>query len=382
VLSEQFGLYVELEQPVRDVSVGVQQRVEILKLLYRQAQLLILDEPTAVLTPQEVDNFFEVLHRLSQEGRSIILITHKLKEVMNVCQYATVLRQGRVIDTIEVAGSSKEELARMMVGREVEPQHVARNTKEVVKPVLVLEKVSALDERKLPALRQISTAISEGEILGIAGVEGNGQSELVEVICGLRDCTGDLQLNGQRLSNLKTRKIRELGLAVVPENRNSQGLNLNGSISENLVANRYYTAPFSRYGVLSWSTIRNFATEMIDRFGIRADGPDAEAATLSGGNAQKIVVAREPSVNPVILVVSHPTRGLDVAAAQNVRQKILRMRDENVAILLISADLDELLAIADRIQVLFGGQIAGEVDPKNTTYEELGLLMAGHVKGG
>ncbi|MFQ5856428.1 MAG: ABC transporter ATP-binding protein [Anaerolineae bacterium] len=375
-LSEQFGLHVDPDVPVADLSVGVQQRVEILKLLYREAQLLILDEPTAVLTPQEVVALFEVLARLTEKGHTVIFITHKLGEVMHACQRATVLRRGEVTGTVEIASSSEAEIARLMVGREV--QIVKRRPKAEFGPdKLLVDDLYARDDRGLPAVRGISFSVRQGEVVGLAGVEGNGQSELLETLAGLRPSEGRSVLDGHDLSHASARQRREVGLAIIPEDRSRQGLNLTGTVAENLVATRYYQSPLSRWSILNYSTIAAFARQLIERFDVRADSEMALAETLSGGNAQKVVVARELARRPVALVAAHPTRGLDIAAAQFVREEILRMRREGVAVLLISADLDEILALSDRILVIFEGRIVGELSPEEVTYERLGLLMAG-----
>jgi len=376
-LSDRFGLQVKPDVPVREVAVGVQQRVEILKLLYRKAKLLILDEPTAVLTPQEVGGLFDVLKRLVSDGRTIIFITHKLGEVMDICDKATVLRHGELVGTVNVADTSRTELARMMVGEDL--SRTAEDRPPVgEEPRLILDDISAMDDRGLPALQHIRFHVNAGEVLGIAGVEGNGQSELVEVLTGLREYEGKITLAGVDLRKESTRFRRESGMAIIPENRKTQGLNLLGKISENLVANKYYQPPFSsKAGVISWKRVTDFAKDLIAKYDIRADGPEAVAGTLSGGNAQKIILARELSSKPVTLIAAHPTRGLDIAATQFVHQEIMHMRAENVAVLIISADLDELLIVSDRILVLFEGQIVGEVDPRTVTHEQLGLLMAG-----
>jgi len=378
-LSEKYGLLVDPDAVVREVPVGVQQRVEILKLLYRQAELLILDEPTAVLTPQEVQGLFEIIKRLTSQGHTIILITHKLIEVMNLCDHATVLRRGEKVGSVLVAESSEAEIARMMVGREIVRSYEKKH-KAGLSPKLVCKNLSAVNDRWLPALRQINFTVNAGEIVGIAGVEGNGQSELVEVLAGLRECEGEITLNGEDLTGQNNRSRREIGVAIVPENRKTQGLNLLGPVTENLVVNRYYKPPFTIRGILSLRNMTQYARDLIKRFDIRAEGPNAVVGTLSGGNAQKIIIARELATQPDVLVAAHPTRGLDIAATQYVHQELLSIREENLGVLLISADLDELLAISDRILVLFEGQIVGEVDPKTVTFEQLGLLMAGHIK--
>lgn len=376
-LSDRFGLQVNPEIPIREVAVGVQQRVEILKLLYRKAKLLILDEPTAVLTPQEVDGLFDVLKRLVSEGHTIIFITHKLGEVMDICDKATVLRHGKLVGTVKVADSNRVELARMMVGEDIS-RAPAERQRAGEEPKLILDDISAVDDRGLPALRHISFRVNAGEVVGIAGVEGNGQSELVEVLTGIRDYEGKITLADVDLRKESTRFRRESGMAIIPESRKTQGLNLLGKVSENLVANKYYQPPFSSIaGVISWQRVTEFAKDLITKYDIRADGPDAIAGTLSGGNAQKIILARELSSNPITLIAAHPTRGLDIAATQFVHKEIMHMRAKNVAVLIISADLDELLTISDRILVLYEGQIVGEVDPRSVTHEKLGLLMAG-----
>ena len=377
-LSSKFGLHVDPALPISEVSVGVQQRVEILKLLYRHAQLLILDEPTAVLTPQEVEGLFEILKELSEQGRTIILITHKLAEVMSICDRATILRRGKMVGELDIGKTNKSEIARLMVGHEIK-RDVAERPQTDTHPMLVLDQVSALNDRKLPALRQISFTVNAGEIVGIAGVEGNGQSELVDVLAGLRPCEGTISLNGENLVGHPTRQRREAGFAFIPESRKTQGLNLLGTVFENLTANRYYQATFSRHGILAPSKMIQYAHDLIERFDIRADGPKTVVGTLSGGNAQKLIVARELDNRPSILIAAHPTRGVDIAATQYVHKELLHMRAENTGVLLVSADLDELMILADRILVIYEGKIIGEVDPKTVTYEQIGLLMTGHV---
>lgn len=377
-LSTQFGLDVDPDVPVADLSVGVQQRVEILKLLYREAQLLILDEPTAVLTPQEVQDLFAVLVRLSAEGHTIIFITHKLGEVIRVCHRATVLRGGKVTGTVDIESTSEAEIARLMVGRGVEI--VTRRPKnEFGAARLRVENLHARDDRGLPAVRGVSFSVRQGEVVGLAGVEGNGQSELLESLAGLRTSQGRVALDDQDLSPTSPRDRREAGLAIIPEDRSRAGLNLEGTIAENLIATRYYQPPMSQRGILNRPAITDFARQLVERFDVRTDSEMAQANTLSGGNAQKVVVARELARQPVALIAAHPTRGLDIAAAQFVREEILKMRRERVAVLLISADLDEILALSDRILVIFEGRIAGELAPEEATHERLGLLMAGET---
>ncbi len=376
-LSEQFGLRVDPAAVVADLSVGEQQRVEILKLLYRDARLLILDEPSAVLTPQEVDDLFAVLRRLVAEGRTAILITHKLREVMAVCDRATVLRRGRVVGTVRVSETQPETIARMMVGRELEV--VRRTTAQPPgEPVLVVHNLHVRDDRDLPAVRGVSFTVHAGEIVGLAGVEGNGQRELVDALVGLRAVeSGEVVLAHQPVTEAGNRRRRALGMAIIPEDRTRQGLSAPSTLTENLVATRYHRPPFSRGGVLALRPMRLFAQQAIRQFDIRVRGPNVRVRTLSGGNAQKVVVARELAETPRVLIAAQPTRGLDVGATQFVHEELLRLRQVGTGILLISADLDELLALADRLLVIFEGQLVGEMTPETATRERLGLLMAG-----
>lgn len=377
-LSEQFGLLVDPNMPVAELSVGVQQRVEILKLLYRQAQLLILDEPTAVLTPQETDGLFVVLNRLVASGRTVIFITHKLKEVMTLCQKATVLRRGVVAGTLTVANTNEMEITHLMMGQQVEifHTHAEESTGE---PVLEVKGLRSLNDRGLLALKGVEFTVRAREIVGIAGVEGNGQSELIEVLTGLRQSEGTIRLSGVDLScaNLRQRRLR--GLALIPEDRYHQGLNLLGTIAENIVATRYFQPRFSHLGVQMLAEVDKAAIAGIQDYQIKTDGPGARVSTLSGGNAQKLIIARELAVKPVLLVAAQPTRGLDVLSSQSVRKELVRMKEDGVAVLLLSADLDEILSVSDRILVIFEGRIVGQLLPAEATYERLGLLMAGHV---
>ncbi|MCC7449701.1 MAG: ABC transporter ATP-binding protein [Anaerolineae bacterium] len=381
-LSTRFGLQINPQARVADLSVGEQQRVEILKLLHRDARLLILDEPSAVLTPQEVVDLFAVLRRLIAEGRTAIFITHKLNEVMSICQRATVLRRGKVVGTVNVADTTPEEIARMMVGHEIE--NVTRATRlitgESLSPRLTVRSLEATDDRGLPALRSINLTLYAGEIVGLAGVEGNGQRELVETLVGLRKPQlGDVILNDQNITALKNRQRRARRLAVIPEDRTHQGLSRSSSIMENLIATRYYGSPLSRFGWLSRQAIKDFAGRLINQFDIRAQNADTITGTLSGGNAQKVVVARELAEPPQVVVAAQPTRGLDIGAAGFVHQELFRLRDAGTAILIISADLDEILTVSDRILVIFEGRIVGELSAEEATPERLGMLMAGQT---
>ena len=377
-ISHQFGLEVDPTQRVQDLSVGIRQRVEILKLLYREARLLILDEPSAVLTPQEVESLFEVIQRLAAEGRTTIFITHKLREVMAICQRATVLRRGRVVGLLNVADTSPAEIARLMVGNDVEP--IRRQ--EEARPAaleLRLDSLSALDDRGLPALSEVSLDVYGGEIVGLAGVAGNGQQELLEALIGLRQLTaGEIWLGETDCTHLDGRQRRERGLAIIPEDRKLEGLSDALNIWENLVSTRYHRAPQSQYGVMQIRKIRDHAAALMRQFDVRASGPNIQLGTLSGGNAQKAVIARELAVQPRALIAAQPTRGLDVGAARYVHEQLLALRAAGLAILLISADLDELLSLSDRFLTLFEGRIVGELSAAEATRTKLGLLMAGH----
>jgi len=374
-LGERFGLLVDPDARIAELSVGQQQRVEILKLLYRRAELLILDEPTTVLTPQEAAQLYDILRRLVADGRTVIFITHKLAEVLAAADRVTVLRRGRVVGTLPTPEATAARLARMIVG-EAMPEMQARVGRPAEAPVLLLDGISAEDDRGLPALRGITLTVHRGEILGIAGVEGNGQKELVEVLAGVRRAgAGRLRLDGHDLTHADVAVRRRAGLAVIPEDRYTQGLSLAMTVEDNLIATRYRA--LSSRGVLAMAAIRAEADSLLRRFDIRAPHARVPAGTLSGGNLQRVVVARELGGRPVALVAAHPARGLDIAAAQFVHGLLLEMRQRGGAVLLISADLDEILALADRIGVLFGGRLVGELAAAEATRERLGLLMAG-----
>jgi simple sugar transport system ATP-binding protein len=377
-LSEQYGLQVDPDRPVTELSVGVQQRVEILKLLYRQAQILILDEPTAVLTPQEIDALFVVLKRLVDSGHIVIFITHKLNEIMTLCSKATVLRRGVVAGTLDIADTNETEIARLMMGQQVD---IFRNKSTDVsgKPVLEVRGMSALNDRGLAALKGVTFTVREGEIVGIAGVEGNGQSELIEVLAGLRQSKGHILLGGVDVSHATLRQRRQRGFALIPEDRRRQGLNLLGSIIENMGATRYFQPRFSKVGVQNQAELEKAAAAGIREYQIKAESTSSLVSTLSGGNAQKVIIARELADRPILLVAAQPTRGLDVLSSQSVRKELARRKAEGIAVLLLSADLDEILSVSDRILVMFEGQIVGELIPEEASYERLGLLMAGHV---
>ncbi|MGD8905012.1 MAG: ABC transporter ATP-binding protein [Anaerolineae bacterium] len=376
-LAEVYGLRVDPDAYIWQLAVGQKQRVEILKALYRGAALLILDEPTAVLTPQEVDEFFVTLRQMTKDGHAIIFISHKLHEVLDICDRVTVLRDGKRVDSCEIEGCTKASLAQMMVGREVtmKPYRVDLEPGDAR---LVVRNLHALSNRETPALRGTDLAVHSGEILGLAGVSGNGQSELAEVITGLRPLTdGQVFLEGQDITGLKPGQRTELGMAYIPEERMKDGMIQEFTVAENMILRDHQDEPFSRRGFLFLKIIAEYADKLIQRFRIKTPSRETTIKSLSGGNIQKAVVARELSRNPRVLIAAQPTRGVDIGATEYIHALLLEQRQEGLAILLISEDLDEIMALSDRIAVIYEGQIMGVVDGKEATAEQLGLLMAG-----
>jgi len=373
-LAERYRLAIAPDVPVWQMSVGAQQRLEILKALYRSARLLVLDEPTAVLAPQEADQLFKIMRHLASEGRGIVFISHKLAEVKAVSDRVTVLRHGRVTGQLPTADASASELATMMVGREVK---LGRTAPPMAggDPVLELEAVSCQTDRETAGLRGVTLTVRAGEIVGIAGVDGNGQSEMVECIAGLRSLTaGRLTIKGEVLQGA-LRNPALLGL--IPEDRYSQGLVGDFSVAENLVLKAYSRPPFTERGFLRWGRINGHARAQIEAFDIRTPGPLAKARSLSGGNQQKVIVARETQEQPALLVASQPTRGLDVGAVENVLTLIRRQRDRGAAVLFISTELSELFALSDRVVVFHNGEIMGEVPPDPALLGQVGEMMMG-----
>ncbi len=375
------GLAVDPDARVADISVGMQQRVEIMKALYRQADILILDEPTSVLTPQEVDELFVTLEHFREQGRTIILITHKLREPMALCDRISVLRDGELVGTVDREETSPEELARMMVGRTVsfKVQKAPARPGDVA---LVVEDLHVQDNRGVEAVRGASISVRRGEVVGIAGVEGNGQTELVEAVAGLRRVeSGRILVDGVDVTDWSARDIREAGVCHIPEDRQRRGLVLGFSVMENLILGSEYRAPFATgpgHAFLDLSAIHDFAVTLVQDYDIRAGSVRDAAATLSGGNQQKVVVARELAGRPRVVLAAQPTRGLDVGATEYIHRVLVDMRDSGAAVLLVSAELDEIMNLSDRIAVMFDGRIVALRDPEETSAEELGLLMAGH----
>jgi len=378
-LSQTFNFAINPDERVESISVGQQQRVEILKALYRRADILILDEPTAVLTPQEAGELFEILKTLVREGMSVIFISHKLNEVLAIADRITVLRRGKRIDTVPREGATEDGLARMMVGREV-LLRVEKPPAQAGETLLEVRGLSVSDERGLPAVRDVSLSVRAGEIVGIAGVEGNGQSELIEAITGLRrPDTGEVVVGGRVMEHATARKMLDAGVGHIPEDRQRRGLVLEFTIAENIALHDYNRPPESRWGWLFPRRLVQRARELIKEFDVRGGGPQTRAAALSGGNQQKLVAAREVARDPKVLVAAQPTRGLDVGAIEYLHRRLVVERDEGRAILLVSLELDEVMSLSDRILVMYEGQIVGEHEGA-VSEEDIGLEMLGAGK--
>jgi general nucleoside transport system ATP-binding protein len=380
-LTKRYGLVLNPDARVSDLPVGLQQRVEIVKVLYRGATILILDEPTGVLTPQETEDLFKVLRDLVKSGKTIIFISHKLKEVLEISDRITVMRRGKVVGHLITKDTNEAEIARLMVGRDV----LLRVDKKPAKPgpvALRVENLTANSDQGVPALRGLSFELHQGEILGIAGVEGNGQSELVEVLAGTRRAAGGRILLGEReVMNLNAAGIRSAGVGHIPEDRRGAGLVLNYSVADNLILGRQRSKLFSWDGiVLRLRAIFDWARRLIKEFDIRTPSPSTPARTLSGGNQQKIIVAREMASQPRVLLAAQPTRGIDIGAIEFIHRRLVAQRDEGAAVLLVSAELDEIRSLSDRIAVMYEGQIVS-VEPADTSEERLGLLMTGGGAG-
>ena len=377
-LAKEYGLEVEANAPVEATPVGMRQRVEILKTLYRGADLLILDEPTAVLTPQETDDLFAAVRRLVDQGKTVVFITHKLIEVKEISDRVTVMRHGEVTGRVDTRDVTEEDIARMMVGRAVFLQ-IQKPPIERGEAVAQLRNLGYVSETGRPMLRDLTLNVYAGEVLGIAGVEGNGQTELAEVLSGLKQATtGEILVDGKNVTVEDARGMRRAGIAHIPEDRLSNGVALSASIADNLVVDRYYRSPYTHGYRTSLRRIQRRAEELIQEFDIRTSGPHAPISSLSGGNMQKVIVAREFSAEPRLLVAAQPTRGVDIGASEFVRTQLVEKRNEGKAVLLISADLAEVMSLADRIAVMYKGKIAGIFqNGPEVTEQELGLYMLG-----
>ena len=379
-LSEEFKLAVNPNEPIEHLSVGQQQRVELLKALYRHAKLLILDEPTAVLTPLEVEEFFVILRRMREQGKTVIIITHKLSEVLAISDEVTVMRDGRVVGRVQTKDTNAAELARLMVGREV-LLRVEKPEPKIGETELELKNLSVTDNAGAKRINDVSFKVRRGEIVGIAGVEGNGQTELIETLAGLTDparITGQIDFEGRDLKMLGARVRRELGIAHIPEDRHRRGLLLDFSLAENSILGVHYRPPIA--GILiDENAVQRRASEIIQSFDVRPPNAALPARALSGGNQQKLIIGREYQLAPKLLLVSQPTRGVDIGAIEFIHRQLVSLRDNGCAILLVSAELEEVTSLSDRLLIFHEGRIAGEVDPKVATLEEIGLLMTrGH----
>jgi simple sugar transport system ATP-binding protein len=375
-LGEQYGLRVDPDAKVEDLSVGEQQRVELLKALFRSADVLILDEPTAVLTPGEVDEFFGVVRSLVAQGKSIVFITHKLREVLAVADRITVLRHGRVVGSANPQTATAQSLATLMVGRDVSFE-IEKTPARPGRARLEVRDLAVTDDRGITTVAGLSLSVRSGEIFGIAGVEGNGQRELVEALAGMRPpARGTITIDGEDLTHASPRAMHEHGVAHVPEDRNKHGVVSQFTIADNVVLNTYYRAPFARRRIRQLRTIDKHAQELVRRYDIRAASINSPVAHLSGGNQQKVIIARELTGDVKVLLVAQPTRGLDVGSIEFIHRRIVEMRDAGTAVVLVSAELDEIFSLSDRIGVLYRGELAGEFDRADATRDAVGLLMA------
>lgn len=384
-LSERYKLHVDPDAYISDISVGMQQRVEILKMLYRENEILIFDEPTAVLTPQEIDELMAIMLELVKEGKSIIFITHKLNEIKTVANRCSVLRRGRYIGTVEVADTDKETMSEMMVGRKVN-LNIEKAEAVPKEPVLELSNLivkSRGEGHHHNVVNDVSFQVRKGEIVSIAGIDGNGQSELIQAITGLMNLDGgQIILNGEDVTKKSIRYKNTHGIGHIPEDRHRFGLVLDYTVSENIVLQEYFTEEFQKFGFLRFDKMKERAEQMIERFDIRSgQGERTKTRSMSGGNQQKVIIAREINRNPDLLIAVQPTRGLDVGAIEFIHNQLVKQRDAGSAVLLVSFELDEVMNLSDRILVMYEGKIVGELDPKTTTQNELGLYMAGSKEG-
>ena len=381
-LSKTYGLNVDPYAKIEDISVGMQQRVEILKMLYRNAEVLIFDEPTAVLTPQEIEDLIKIMKNLIKEGKSIILITHKLKEIKEAADRCTVIRRGKYIGTVNVKETSEADMAKMMVGRQVSFV-VEKKPANVGETVLKIENVSVKNNKKVLGLKNFNLEVKKGEIVGIAGVEGNGQTELVEAITGMRPIEeGKIIFNGKDITKDSIRSRIDEGIAHIPEDRHKRGLILDYTLEDNLVLKAYKNEPFSKNGLINRNKITEYANEIIDTFDVRSgEGGKSIARSLSGGNQQKGIIGREIQSNPDLLIAVQPTRGLDVGSIEYIHKRLVEQRDNGKAVLLVSLELDEVLNVSDRIAIVNNGELIGIVNASETDENEVGLMMAGIKRG-
>jgi simple sugar transport system ATP-binding protein len=381
-ISKQYGLRVDPTAKIQDITVGMQQRVEILKMLYRHADILIFDEPTAVLTPQEIEELMAIMRSLIKEGKTIVLITHKLKEIKAVADRCTVLRRGKSIGTVDVASTSEAELAEMMVGRPVSFE-VEKGPNKPGDVVCEIKNLNVLDNRKLPAIKDLSLKVRAGEITCISGIDGNGQSELIEALYGLRSIeSGEIYLNGKQINHESIRRRVEDGMGHIPEDRHKYGLVLDFRLDENFVLIDYYKEKYQNHGIIKKDAISDNAERLIGEFDVRSgEGGETPARSMSGGNQQKAIIAREIDRSPALLIAAQPTRGLDVGAIEYIHKRLVEERDRGKAVLLMSLELEEVLNLSDKIAVIYEGEIVGIVKAKETNANELGLMMSGSKRG-
>lgn len=381
-LSKTYGLNVDPYSKIEDISVGMQQRVEILKMLYRNAEVLIFDEPTAVLTPQEIDDLIKIMQNLIKEGKSIILITHKLKEIKAAADKCTVIRRGKCIGTVDVKTTTEADMAKMMVGRQVSFK-VDKGDANPGEEVLKIENLNVKNNKKVLGLKDFSLNVRKGEIVGIAGVEGNGQTELVEAITGMREAeSGKIFFNGKDITKASIRNRIDDGIAHIPEDRHKRGLILDYTMEDNMVLKVYKNEPFSKNGLINRNKITEYADNIIETFDVRAgEGGKSMARSLSGGNQQKGIIGREVQSNPDLLIAVQPTRGLDVGSIEYIHKRLVEQRDNGKAVLLVSLELDEILNVSDRIAIVNNGELIGIVNASETDENEVGLMMAGIKRG-
>lgn len=377
-LSEQYGLNVDPNSKIEDIDVGMQQRVEILKMLYRNANILIFDEPTAVLTPKAIKELVKIMRRLIEEGKSIVLITHKLNEIKEVADRCTVLRRGKYIATVDVASTTEEEMAELMVGREVSFK-VDKTESQPKEVVLNIKNLNVKNSRGIMAVKNLNLELRRGEILCVAGIDGNGQNELVDAITGIREVeSGQIVLNSEDITNLSVRKRTEKGMGYIPQDRHKYGLVLDFSLEENVALQTYYKEPLARKGIINFENRTKLSEKLIDEYDVRsANRSSTTVRSMSGGNQQKVIIAREIERAPELLIASQPTRGLDVGAIEYIHKKLIEERDSGKAVLLISLEMEEVINVSDRIAVIFEGQIVGELQGGDVDENELGLMMAG-----
>ncbi len=378
-LSKNYGLYVDVDALIENITIGMQQRVEILKMLYRNNDILIFDEPTAVLTPQEIEELLDIMRSMAESGKSIVFITHKLNEILQVADRCTVLRKGKYIGTVDVKTTTKEELSEMMVGRKIE-FNIEKKLNVPGKEILKIKNMSIYSKaKKRHVVNQVSFSVHAGEIVCIAGIDGNGQTEFIHGLTGLEPVHGgSIYLNGSDITNMSIRNRNISGMSHIPEDRHKHGLILDFSLEDNMVLQRYFESDFQNHGFIKRDAIRSYADKLIEQYDVRSgQGPITVARSMSGGNQQKAIIAREIDRNPELLVAVQPTRGLDIGAIEYIHKQIIAQRDAGKAVLLISLELDEVMNLSDRILVMYEGEIVGELDPKTTTINELGLYMSG-----